>query len=126
MSNGANVNISDLSITIADLMSEYTTEIEKGLEKAKTDTANEGVKELRATSPKKTGDYGRGWSKKKVDSAVVVHNKTEYRLTHLLEKGHVNRDGSRSKKFVHIAPVEEKMITSFEKRIEKVIEDANG
>lgn len=126
MTSGRNTSIGDLSSAIADIMAEYTEDIEEGLEKAKTETANEGIKKLRLTSPKHAGDYAKGWSKKKIDTAVVVHNRTDYQLTHLLEKGHVNRDGSRSKKFVHIAPVEEQMINSFEKKVEKVIKGGNA
>ena len=116
------VSINNLSGGIADLLSQYTTEVIEGLEKAKNKSANDGVKALKTNSRVLTGDYARSWAKKKVNSAVVVHNKEEYRLTHLLEKGHLTRDGkTRSNKFVHIAPVEEKMIADFEKYMERVI-----
>lgn len=126
MTRSGNISIDDLSSAIADIMAEYTEDVEEGLEKAKNETANEGVKELKSTSPEKTGDYAKGWSKRKVGTAVVVHNRTDYRLTHLLEKGHANRDGTPSRKFVHIAPVEKHMIDSFEKKIEKVIKGEIG
>ena len=116
------VSINNLSGEIADLLAEYTSEVTEGLDKAKNKAANNGIKKLRGTSPDSTGDYSRGWRKKKENTAVIVHNETDYRLTHLLEKGHVTRDGtSRSKKFVHIAPVETQMIKEFEEAIERVV-----
>lgn len=118
------IGINELSSEISAMMSGYTDEIIEGLEKAKNKAALDGVKELKATSQVLSGDYAKGWAKKKVNTSVVVHNKTDYQLTHLLEKGHVNRDGSRSEKFVHIAPVEEHMIKNFENEVEKVIKDA--
>lgn len=116
------VSLNNLSGEIANLLVEYTSDVTAGLEKAKNKSANDGVKALKTNSRVLTGDYARNWAKKKVNTAVVVHNKDEYRLTHLLEKGHLNRDGkTRSNKFVHIAPVEEKMIADFEKYMERVI-----
>lgn len=118
------ISINNLAGEIQSMMSGYTAAITEGLDKAKTKATSEGVKELKATSPGLTGEYRFGWAKKKVNSSMVIHNKTDYQLTHLLEKGHVNRDGSRSKKFVHIAPVEAHVIKNFEDEVEKVIKDA--
>ena len=94
---------------------------EEGLEEAKIEVAKETVKELKSTSPKKTGGYAKGWARKKVGTAQVVHNSTNYQLTHLLENGHANRDGGRTPGRPHIAPAEQKAIDEFEKRVEKVI-----
>lgn len=69
-----------------------------------------GVDELRNTSPKKTGSYRKGWKltteKNQWNVRVVIHNATNYQLTHLLENGHTTRNGGRTKPIVHIAPVE--------------------
>ena len=57
---------------------------------------------LKANSPEKLGDYKKGWRIKKVKKALIVHNATSYQLTHLLEHGHVKRDGQKEHKKNHI------------------------
>lgn len=52
----------------------------------------------------------------------TVFNKTDYQITHLLEYGHASRNGGRVKPSVHIKPVEEKMITELQERIEKAVQ----
>lgn len=53
---------------------------------------------------------------------VVIRNKRHYRLTHLLEKGHLTRDGKRTRAFEHIKPVEELTTSRLLKNIPKIIE----
>lgn len=115
------IKVDQLANEISKALREYTTEVEDGLEEVKKEVAKEGVKQLKKTSPKLTGDYAKGWRVKRVGTAQVIHNATDYQLTHLLEKGHAKRGGGRVPPKVHIAPVEEKVIEEFEKRVEKVI-----
>ncbi|MNW18141.1 hypothetical protein D3C71_2175820 [compost metagenome] len=51
----------------------------------------------------------------------MIYNEKHYRLTHLLEKGHVKRGGGRVAARVHIEPVEERIVAEFEKRVERAI-----
>lgn len=111
----------NLSNEIAKILSEYSSEVEQGLEKAKQDVARKGAEELRKTSPKKTGEYAKGWTTRKDGNARIIYNKTKPQLTHLLEKGHAKRGGGRVAGIPHIRPVEEKVIDDFVERVEKVI-----
>lgn len=113
--------VARLSDEITKALKTYTREVTEGMEEAKKEVAKEGVKELKNTSPKDTGDYAKGWRVKKVGNAQIIHNATDYQLTHLLEKGHAKRGGGRVPPKIHIAPVEQKAIEEFEKRVEKVI-----
>jgi hypothetical protein len=113
------INLAD---EISKALTEYTTEVTEGLEEAKLEVAKETVVQLKKTSPENTGSYKKGWSKKKVGSAQVVYNRTDYQKTHLLEKGHAKRGGGRVRAYPHIGPAEEKAIDEYLKRAEKVIE----
>ena len=82
--------------------------MERALEETKTDLAKGAVKQLKETSPKRTGKYAAGWTRKKKGKTIIVHNR-RYQLTHLLEKGHAKRGGGRVAARVHIAPVEKEV-----------------
>ena len=56
---------------------------------------------------------------------IVVHNKTDYQLTHLLENGHVIRnkkgDWGRTRPIKHIAPVEQWANSELPEEIERAL-----
>lgn len=114
-------------IDISNILDEYSIEIQEGITKAAEDVANAGAKELKATSPKRTGKYSKGWRVNKRSGKGFVHttiyNATNWQLTHLLEKPHLLRNGKKSKPIVHIEPVEEKCIKDFQKEVEHIIKN---
>ena len=112
--------------SVAAQMEELLEEIDKDVQKSAKDNINtvakESVQKLKNTSPKKSGSYAKGWGvKKEGDMDVIVHNRTDYQLTHLLENGHVirNKKGTygRTRGIKHIAPVEEWAIDELPRRI---------
>lgn len=118
----ATINISGLAAEIAQGLEEYSQEAADAIKKAADETAADAVRELKNTSPVLTGSYARGWTKKTAyedrrSKRNTVHNKTDYQLTHLLEKGHASRNGGRVAPRVHIQPVEEKAVAEFEKKV---------
>lgn len=122
----AEISVNDLSREIVNALKTYTYEVSEGLEKAKVEVAKNAVKKLKVSSRKLTGDYAKGWRVKREYGALIIHNETDYQLTHLLEFGHVitNGDGityGRTRAFPHIRPVEEEAIDEFTKKVEKVI-----
>ncbi|MDD9148157.1 HK97 gp10 family phage protein [Sporolactobacillus sp. CQH2019] len=112
------INLAD---EIAQALQEYTDDVTQELDDAKDKISKEAVSELRTTSPKKTGDYAKGWTRKKTKYGYVVHNRTDYQLTHLLEYGHAKRNGGRVRAYPHIAPVEQKVIDKFTSASEKAV-----
>jgi len=114
-------SIKDLSTQIAAALAAYTDEISEGMEAAKKETAKNVVNILKATSPKGTGDYAKGWRVAQLGSKQIIHNKTNYQLTHLLEKGHAKVNGGRVAAKVHIRPAEEQAIADFISGVERVI-----
>lgn len=116
------ININQLASLINRELQRYANRIEEDVDAVAKEVAKDGAQKLKATSPKNTGDYAEGWTYKKVDNAYVVHNKNKPQITHLLEKSHVQRDGSRSTPEIHIKPVEESMVVDFERKVFGVIE----
>ena len=114
-------------IDISNILDEYSIEIQEGITKAAEDVANAGAKELKATSPKRTGKYSKGWRVNKRSGKGFVHttiyNATNWQLTHLLENGHTTRKGGRTRSFVHIRPVEEKYVNEYTKDVENIIKN---
>ena len=112
--------IGDLSAQITRELQRYSNLVAEELETAKSEVSDDLVQELKETSPKKTGSYRKGWRVKKVGKKFVVHNKTHYQLTHLLEKGHA-KPGGRVDARVHIAPAEQKAVEQFVEKVERAI-----
>ena len=123
----ATVRIDKLGAEIAQAISTYTEEVQKAIEEEIDTTANKVKDEIKAKSPVLTGSYKKGWAVKKESSKGtvkrIVYNKTDYQLTHLLEHGHVNRDGTRTHGKAHIGPVWDKYQSELNKRIEQIIEN---
>lgn len=101
----------DIASQIAAALAEYSDEVNQKLEDAKSVVADETVAYLKANSPVgNRGKYAKGWRKgkqpRKKGNGYVVYNSTDYRLTHLLEKGHAKRNGGRTKAEPHISDAE--------------------
>lgn len=102
------IRIDQLANEITRCLDQYTDDVTEALEKAKENLAKEGVRKLKATSPKDTGNYAKKWTQGKTKKGRAIYNK-QYQLTHLLENGHAKRNGGRVAAVVHIAPVEEEL-----------------
>lgn len=113
---------------ISKILSKYANTIQDQITEAADEISEEGKNKLKNTTGTykiRTGKYNKGWKvrKSKGDRYVnnTIYNSTQYRLTHLLENGHANRDGSRTRAFVHIAPVENYCVSTFEEKVEEII-----
>ena len=113
-----------LSKEIVKALENYTDDISEVVEDVANKIGKEAVEEIKQKSPKKRGNYARGWTLKKDKSgksrySVKIHNKTDYQLTHLLEFGHATKNGGRTKAMPHIRPVEQKYIEEYEKELKR-------
>ena len=122
----ATVRIDDLADEVMKGLTEYAKLATDDLKAAIKHAADTTKDEIEKTAPKDTGKYRKSWAIKKTretsDSLqVVVHSKTRYRLTHLLENGHAKRGGGRVAARPHIAPAEakaeEQMIREVESKL---------
>ena len=120
----------DLSKEINSILNQYAKGVDKAMLDVEEEVANEAVKKLKSTSPKKkkgkkAGSYAKGWKidkkSKQQYAQTIIHNK-EYQLTHLLENGHnIVRNGKVvgvAKPQPHIKPVEEWVNKEMVKRLE--------
>lgn len=115
------ININQLADEINKQLREYADGVGEEMEKVAQKVAKDGVKTLKLRSPQLYGAYAKGWRAKKVNGVWVVHNATNYQLTHLLEKGHAKVGGGRVSARVHIKPVEEQMIDDYVQGVEEAI-----
>ena len=112
----------NVSVQMKEVLDQVNEEIRNSAKRNIDEVSKECVQKLRNTSPRKTGSYSKGWaSKREGEMDVVVHNRTDYQLTHLLENGHVvrNKKGTygRTSGIKHIAPVEEWAVDELPRRI---------
>ena len=85
-------------ISVSEQMTEifetYTKEVRDSIKTESAKAARDTAAKLRATSARKTGEYAPGWRSKRIgESGSVTYNATAPGLTHLLERGHVVKNG---------------------------------
>lgn len=113
MSAQTKVSIDELANVLILTLEAYGDEVNEVVKDEVRAAAKDAAKELRKTSPKKTGEYAKGWKYKTAfesaeDIRMSVYNSTKPQLTHLLEHGHAKVNGGRVEAKVHIAPVKNK------------------
>ena len=111
---------------IATILDDYSKNIYEGMENASNTIAKSGAKTLKLTSPERTGKYKKGWRVKQDKNfysfSSTIYNATNGQLTHLLEKGHIKRNGhGKVKPIVHIRPVEQECIRDYERAVVNII-----
>lgn len=121
-----NINVDDLADVVIDALETYSEEITENIKAEVTKAGNYAKEIVKAASPELTGDYKKGWTVKTDydgpnDRRVIIHNRTDYQLTHLLEYGFVGRDGKRVEGQSHIADAQLKAEEYFEKRVEDIL-----
>ena len=132
------VNLSELNDALKRALNAYVNDDViadvKDLAKKEGKKANKELRKKNAgTFKDRTGRYRKGWRFKVVSEnshsiEVAVYNKTDYQLTHLLENGHVIKNGTqrifgKSKAFPHIAEVNKAIQDEFEKKTKTIIQN---
>lgn len=106
------ISIDSMADEIMRELEEYASVTTENVKKGTKKIAKKAVLELQANSPKNTGDYAKSWKSKITNetshsiTSTIYAGDGQYRLTHLLEKGHAKRGGGRVEGTPHIAPVE--------------------
>lgn len=120
--------LTDLDKVMNEILTEYAGQMTEGTKEAVKTVAENAKEETKAGSPvgkgKKRGKYRKGWAvrteEERLSVTSIVHNRTDYQLAHLLEKGHALRQGGRSPALPHIEPAEQKAIKELQRMVEKL------
>lgn len=120
------VGVDQLHSAIMSILEDYSEEVERKSGECVRKIAQQGAKTLRSVSPRKSGDYAGGWTykveQKRLGTEGTIYNSKKPGLPHLLEYGHVTRNGTGrvfddTPAHPHIKAVEEQIISDFEKSI---------
>ena len=121
------VNSNQFAAEVQSILVQYSTEAQKELKKSMKTIAKDTVQELEEKAPKRTGNYAKGFKSKLTTSKGVttatVYNEN-YRLPHLLEYGHANRNGGRTKAIPHFQPAMEDAEKAMEKAVKEAAQNA--
>lgn len=119
--------VGDLSVFIEEMKTKTEIIVQTASDQAAKKVANKVARNLRSTSPSRSGEYRKGWKVRKQDHGeYVVFNDSKPGLAHLLEHGHdVVRNGmkiSRASAHPHIKQAEQDGIKEFEEEVRKEVE----
>lgn len=121
--------VDKLADAISGILDQYEGEVRDNLGEITTQIGKKGVQALRRASKDAlktdSGKYARGWKtqveKGRLGTTVIIYNEHPG-LPHLLEYGHVSRNGTgRTYGEVpgheHIQPVAEELVRDFEREV---------
>lgn len=113
-----------------EILENYVDQVKKAEEEDIKAAAKVALKAVK-TPPPGAGkwhdweEYSKGWRSKITKevtggwTAEIKQKKGKTGLTHLLENGHVNVDGSRARAFPHVKPAAEKGADELRRRFKK-------
>lgn len=128
------INPDEFAAAILKELERYTDEVESKVAAAVIYVGKKGAKDLKSIN--KVGDsntwtkYPQGWTtenkRRKGQMFSEIHNKAHYQLTHLLENGHVIKNGTgrtygSTREFPHIANVDAESVELLEKMIKEAL-----
>lgn len=97
--SGIKIRPEQFEQTVRKLLAEYGDDAIEIMANATKNASRKTVADLKSQSPVgKEGKYARGWSHKAQKGGItkyteIVYNRTDYQLTHLLEKPHATGKG---------------------------------
>ncbi|MDH6367135.1 MULTISPECIES: HK97 gp10 family phage protein [unclassified Breznakia] len=121
------VDLENFASEIASQLLNYSQDVADETKDAVDEITAEATKIVRENAPvsdtKRKGKYKRSIKNDKVHEStldkekIIYANGKEYRLTHLLEKGHLTRNGKRTKAHPHFEYGDEYIEKNFEKKL---------
>lgn len=128
----SNITIDQLADAITAQLNTFETSVREGVKKAVDETMDEMIRETRSTAQVRTGRYKRKISATVGENTLMKYSKVwhvknpDYRLAHLLDKGHKLRNGRRYEGNQHVQTAEQHAVENFQRKLEEVIHDAGS
>lgn len=120
--------LDQLNKAITKILEEYSDDVSANLDTMIQKVCQKGTKALKdqAAKAQEGKDYPKSWTstveRNRLYSNGIIYSRTPG-LPHLLEYGHIIRNGGRvvgeAKAHPHIATVAEKLVNEFEREVEK-------
>jgi len=124
------VSIDNLGAEIALAVQQYTEDVSEAILREVDATSKAVLDDIQARSPVRTGEYKKGWKRKKDGKGdrikYTIYQAKKPRIAHLLEFGHAKIGGGRVRAREHIRPAYEKHVPAMEKRIKRIVENGGG
>ena len=118
--------MSTLDEALGDVLTNYATNLREAINADTEAAAQKLRKAIQAEPPVKTGKQKKSWRIAKeylggVDLKTVVHS-TDYRKVHLLENGHVTRNGvTRTRATYYVSSNADRIIKEYEEQVAETI-----
>lgn len=118
------ISIDFLSQSIMDNLNQQTSKIIEKIDKETKKISRQAIKIVQSSSPVRYGNYKSSFKLKKLKQGkYLIYSAKRYQLTHLLEHGHILRNGTTSKAIPHIIKGEEYAQKELPTKIEKIIKE---
>ena len=128
----AGYTVEQFSLAVMEAMKEFQQSVDYDLVYVTQKVAHQAAKNVQANITESgvggTGQYKKSIKARKIKDSplskksVIYSEKPYYRLTHLLEHGHAQVNGGRTRPFIHWEPAEQKAIDDFIKELREAIE----
>ena len=128
----SDITIDQLGEAIRAQLSTFETSVREGVKKAVDESMAEMVKETKNTAQVRTGRYKRKIAATVGDNTLMKYSKVwhvktpDYRVAHLLDKGHALRNGGHYSGNQHVANAANHAAEIFQRKLEEVIRDAGS
>lgn len=121
------ISSNEIAVIIMQELHNYTDDVKKDIKNATRKVAKWAKAEVKEKSPRKTGEYSKGWSFRTVVKddyiGITIHQKKKPHLTHLLEYGHLtSKRTKRTTAIPHIEKVQEKATMDLDNAIFNLFE----
>lgn len=125
--------VANLDSVLKKELDQYARLMPELIAEAQKAAGKQAVKSLKNTSPRKTGEYAKGWKTKtetsRTGATTTIYNGEKPGLVHLLEYGHAMVAGGRTvgqvKAYPHVTDAEKEADKIFEDELQRRIENGD-